>query len=264
MKIFNWVHRKFSCNGGVGYVVSPKKDDICKAANKTEPTVTNEIDTNSLLGPITLMEAWKDGMLTIGTFGFDEYSVIQEEEEEEEEEKHKHKQEQEEKERDFSSREKENEERAISIKVTNLEKVANLKPEIAIMESNNTIQNVVEETPETTPLLEVVESEISIVRKRVTLADLLSVAADAQEIPDSTQISVATTKKSADIDKKGRLSFGKKHKEEDSRPKRKLHRMISKMLKKKIYPDVEGKSPGKDGLNRASEPVEMVSLIQVV
>ncbi|KAF9602253.1 hypothetical protein IFM89_026338 [Coptis chinensis] len=255
MKIFNWMHRKFHHNAD-GYMVSPKKDELAYNNVDKCDTVTNETDTKALLDQVTLMDIWKDGILTIGTFGFDhdqiEYCMDKEEDEENNEEE----------ECPVNREGQLNQLNPLVVKVVNPE------PKIDVIDAK--IQVHVEQVPETTPLLEMPE-----IRRRVTLADLLSADVDVTEklhpveVLESIGKKSAKTEKNSKTEKKSKASFGKKGKGNDSHPT-KLHRMISKVLKKKIHPDLEGKIHGKDGLNDPSEKtllkdggrIEMVSLLQ--
>ncbi|KAK9093847.1 hypothetical protein Scep_025316 [Stephania cephalantha] len=76
MKIFNWVHRKFHHGrNSNGYILSHKNvvDDLACYDEKKSETVTNEADTEALLlDQVTnFIDVWKDGILAIGTLGFD-------------------------------------------------------------------------------------------------------------------------------------------------------------------------------------------------
>uniref|UniRef100_A0A5B7AVQ8 Protein TILLER ANGLE CONTROL 1 n=1 Tax=Davidia involucrata TaxID=16924 RepID=A0A5B7AVQ8_DAVIN len=62
MKIFDWVHRRFHHKDGLGGNV------------KNAEFVANDGDTQVLLEhvtPVDVLDGWKDGILTIGTLGFD-------------------------------------------------------------------------------------------------------------------------------------------------------------------------------------------------
>ncbi|XP_019455256.1 PREDICTED: uncharacterized protein LOC109356383 isoform X2 [Lupinus angustifolius] len=64
MKIFNWVHKRFYHN--------TIKDGFASNMKKTEPT-TNNADSQALLKHVPLTDlfgGWEDGILTIGTFGY--------------------------------------------------------------------------------------------------------------------------------------------------------------------------------------------------
>ncbi|KAM6583813.1 hypothetical protein CsatB_010815 [Cannabis sativa] len=101
MKLFNWVHKRFHHD--------PLPKDHEYFARKVEKNGDDELlhhsndkDTQALLKEVVLIDAldgWKDGILAIGTFGFDprkplnqqcysqkEYLVLESEEEEDEDE----------------------------------------------------------------------------------------------------------------------------------------------------------------------------------
>ncbi|KAF5184574.1 Tac1 [Thalictrum thalictroides] len=267
MKIFNWVTKKLYQNAD-GYIASPKKDDFSYHVNKTE-TVTTEADTKALLEYVNLVDVWKDGILTIGTFGFDqpqdECSIEKEEQEEEVEE---------EEDQSITATKKQSSP-LVANASPKLEMVLlGLKPDTTVVNPDITVN--VEETPDTLPLLQLVESTNE--RKRVTLADLLATTeVDVVKMPNAVKVpKESSKKKSAGSEKKGVLSFGKKPKDENSRLKRKLQKMISKMLKKKIYPDLEGKDGLDDQLKETTDStvsehchssndgrrIEMVSFLQ--
>ncbi|PIA34749.1 hypothetical protein AQUCO_03700189v1 [Aquilegia coerulea] len=243
MKIFNWVTKKLYQNAD-GYIASPKKDDFSYHVNKTK-TVINEADTKALLEYVNSVDIWKDGILTIGTFGFDQPQdecSIEEQKEDQEEEEHS-----------MTSTEKQTH-MLVTKASPKLEMVLqNLKPDTTVAKPNITVN--VEETPDTLPLLQLVNE-----KKRVTLADLLAATEVDVKKPNAVKVPVESSgKKSAGTSKKGVLSFGKKPKEENSRPKRKLHKMISKMLKKKIYPDLDLKKTTDSTDGRT---IEIISFLQ--
>ncbi|CAJ2663095.1 unnamed protein product [Trifolium pratense] len=72
MKIFNWVHKKFHHNN------STLKDGFASNMKKTESTMNNN-DNQALLKQVALTDmlgGWKDGILTIGTLGYDPLESI--------------------------------------------------------------------------------------------------------------------------------------------------------------------------------------------
>ncbi|OVA04436.1 hypothetical protein BVC80_301g5 [Macleaya cordata] len=253
MKIFNWVNRKFHQNVD-SYFVCPKKDGGLAPKVKKPETVTNETDTETLLDNVTLvdvLDGWKDGILTIGTFGFDpltenEYSVNCEEEEKDVDE---------ETEEEYSVGVQEEKPNPIVVKAFKQEfqKVIGSDLDTCISKADHLISTV-----DDAPLLRFLQSpqirsdDVWIEKKkRTTLADLLS--ADSDDVvgkSDPDEGLKQSGKKQACRTKNG-LSFAAKklmpRKAEDSRPIKKLHRMVSKMLKKKIHPDLEGKIHVKEG-----------------
>ncbi|KAF6153710.1 hypothetical protein GIB67_000943 [Kingdonia uniflora] len=64
MNIFNWVHRRFNQNAD-GYTLR-KKDKLSRGDEINKEVITNDADTEALL-----VNGWNDGILSIGTFGFD-------------------------------------------------------------------------------------------------------------------------------------------------------------------------------------------------
>ncbi|XP_050387390.1 protein TILLER ANGLE CONTROL 1 [Argentina anserina] len=85
MKIFNWVQKRF-------HHMIPK-DGVAGNGEKTERVSNTDQDTQAFLRQVSLVEGldhgWRDGILTIGTFGFDplkpfnnqnDYTVLESEE----------------------------------------------------------------------------------------------------------------------------------------------------------------------------------------
>ncbi|KAL1329285.1 hypothetical protein HN51_046407 [Arachis hypogaea] len=81
MKIFNWVHKRFNHK--------PPKDGFASDMKKNEVTISND-DNNKVVGDnevallkqvalTNMLGGWKDGILTIGTLGYDhkEYFGLQ-------------------------------------------------------------------------------------------------------------------------------------------------------------------------------------------
>lgn len=89
--------------------------------------------------------------------------------------------------------------------------------------------------------------------QRTTLADLFSADTDGNEKRDSGEVTPENGKKPAFRPKNG-LSFAKKlipHVGDDRGRITKLQRLMTRMLKKKIHPDIEGKIQKSEGPNKA-------------
>ncbi|KAL7232957.1 hypothetical protein ACSBR1_016749 [Camellia fascicularis] len=241
MKLFNWVHRKFHHKDG-------KKEELAMVTIETEKQVLLE---NVTLADV-LVDGWRDGILTIGTFGFDPLSdfnqknecpVVEKEEEEEEEEEC----EEEEEEEDY---EVDNELGDEDMKVCDEEE---LNPLVFTAFRSNYNENALKDDLRMARELgfdanELEDEKRNKKRERTTLADLFS--ADSDDLKnakrDRSKIK-PESKKKADDDvhgKKKGLSFAKKlipRVGHDTRPIKKLHQLMRRMLKRKIHPDLEGK-----------------------
>ncbi|OMP08641.1 hypothetical protein COLO4_06259 [Corchorus olitorius] len=115
-------------------------------------------------------------------------------------------------------------------------------------------------------------------RRRTTLADLFSEDSDIKKKPsDTLEFNSINSCKKPSLRTKNGLSFAKKlipQVGEDSRPMKKLHQMMRRMLKRKIHPELEGKSNKFEGqlaksslkdvlsASKKYEATESVSLLQ--
>ncbi|XP_065860092.1 protein TILLER ANGLE CONTROL 1 [Euphorbia lathyris] len=80
--------------------------------------------------------------------------------------------------------------------------------------------------------------------ERITLAELFMADSEMKKEELAFVEIIETTKKLAKKPPKNGLSFAKKfipHVGEDSRPIKKIHQLMKRMLKRKIHPEVEGK-----------------------
>ncbi|KAI3974397.1 hypothetical protein MKX01_038730 [Papaver californicum] len=262
MKIFNWVHRKLQQNAG-SYSVCPKKEGELPLKEKKHEIHTNDLhDKEVLLDNVTLVEVldgWKDGILTIGTFGFDplkdneEFSPYNNKEYIEEEEI-------------FAEK---NEEILNPVVIKAFE-IEFLKEMGSNLDTSVPRLDHLTPTVEDAPLLKFIESpeikadEVEIVKKkRTTLADLFSDDSvdSAMEKSDLDEEKLEPNTKSS-ATKTGH-SFGKKlmPPKGETRVIKKIHKMITKMLKKKIHPDLESKQVrgNKEGSIANESTVEMMN-----
>ncbi|KAL5719129.1 hypothetical protein ACHQM5_011953 [Ranunculus cassubicifolius] len=223
MMIFNWAQRKLNQNG-VGKAVSPMKDGL--VSRNVEMSEAVSFPDKTLLDEVTLADIWKDGILSIGTFGFHHEDVDIMKEQEQGEVPH-------------------------PFMAFKQEVPENMKSDIsATIPDNRDIDIEASDAPllqfpEVTNMIIEVEAE----KKRITLADLFKEETVTTVIPETVADKpVVEAHKKPVYREKGRLSFGKKHKDkgEDSQTIRKVQRVMSKMLKKKIHPDIEGKILEKD------------------
>ncbi|KAM3287411.1 protein TILLER ANGLE CONTROL 1 isoform X1 [Capsicum chacoense] len=244
MKIFNWVHRKFHHKDG--------KKDI------DELKISNEIighDTQILLQDASfahMSDIWNGGILTIGTFGFDPLKNVQDQEsdkdveylEEEEEEYYSVDNEIQECEIPFTN--EENEE-LYPLIYANIEDEVNYNE--AIIESNNNSS----------------ADQSNMKKERITLADLFSADSDHHPKADrptskTTEPEIFTNKPNSSPQVKNGLSFAKKlipRVKDEPRPIQKLQKLMTKVLKRKVHPDIETKL----SKNSCSSQVKAASMI---
>lgn len=251
MKIFNWVHKTF-------HHTLLKEGFVQNATRKTESAGNNEVDRHALLKQVEFdhveaLHDWRGGILTIGTFGFEslkpsneqkEYLVLEsedddyEDEEEEEEKSLVHDEDHDEiigyledeelnplmftafghKSKDVSADQK-GEDLIMGTYELNMESKYS-----AIMEMDNE------------------EKKKKKGERRITLADLF--LADAEDVAKALKDDKVLQKKTADVRSKNGLSFAKKlipRVKEDSHPIKNFQRLMRRMLKRKIHPEIEDK-----------------------
>ncbi|XP_057997055.1 protein TILLER ANGLE CONTROL 1 isoform X1 [Hevea brasiliensis] len=277
MKIFNWVQRRFH-HGAL-------KDGLARNVKKAE-SITSEADKQALLKQVALvdvLDGWKGGILTIGTLGLDplkpfnqqnEYFVLETEGEEEDDDDDYNDDEEEQQQysvhsddEDSNVNQDENEEENPLIFTRfehNFEELAttfdanDAKSKIDPMENNLNIHD---------------NDQRKRKGERITLAELFLADSDMKKKPESFELAPDSGKKPSVRAKNG-LSFAKKlipHVREDSRPIKKFHQLMRRMLKRKIHPELEGKAQKTDnqnkvaimevGIGKGNEADESVSLI---
>lgn len=276
MKIFNWVHRKFHSKDGWNV-------EVTKKAEHDTHTLIEQVDLSGVI------DSWKQGILAIGTFGYDplkDFTQLianndQELEDEEEEEEYYDEQlsyvescdDEEEFDRDHNP-----------LVLHAFKHAFNTTTNASHCDQNTTnaqeseIVFAVADADESNNYLAFDEKKKG---KRITLADLFS--ADCDEYNTSTKqpydhgddddddhgkvVQPEQIKKRPDEKHaRAKLSFAKKliprvkeDSDSHSRPIKKIHRMMTRMLKRKIHPELEGKNQMKHSENGANE---MVSLLQ--
>ncbi|EOA26405.1 hypothetical protein CARUB_v10023812mg [Capsella rubella] len=245
--IFNWVQRKLHQN------VIKEIDGVAKNEKKKTSEGTSEIEknTNAILDQVGLVDAldnWFDGVLTIGTFGFDTLNFKETDEKDDDE---------------CGSVD-------LDYVVIDGSIIKNVDQELdpLISDANKFYdhhEDVIEvldtdhfgsiKTTETPVVALVVENEIEPQKKRTTLAELFmedrdkevnkwegkkskSPNLDEEEVkyhkPNGSKLS-----RKFSLVKKKMVMSKSKDEEKDSRPIKKMHQMIKRMLKKKIHPDID-------------------------
>ncbi|MCD9561269.1 hypothetical protein HAX54_020275 [Datura stramonium] len=224
MKIFNWVHRKF-------HQKDEKKDIELKISNE----IIGHHDTQILLQDASfahMLDIWNGGILTIGTFGFDPLKNVQDQQsgmdieslddDDEEEE--------------YYSVENDIQECEITEGNEELYPLiyANIGDEVIYNETINESNNN--------------SSETNMKKERITLADLFSADSDHHYKADrpgkNTEPEIFTKKPSSSPQLKNGLSFAKKlipRVKDEQRPIQKLQKLMKKVLKRKVHPDIETK-----------------------
>ncbi|XP_030928946.1 uncharacterized protein LOC115955049 [Quercus lobata] len=271
MKIFNWVHKRFHH--------TVLKDGLARNVKTTEST-TNNSDKQALLKQVALAEVldgWRDGILTIGTFGFDplkpfnqqkEYLVLESEEEDDDIEEAEVGQysNDEDGDGDDSDENAQHEELNPLMFTTFEHNFEDLEsnPDHDINVCKSDVIMTVDGVPLTPPEYDELDNREGEEKKkkgeRITLADLFLADADVKEKLDPDHFFPNPGKKTVLRTKNG-LSFAKKFiprvkgVKEDSSPIKNLQRLMRKMLKRKIHPEFEVKihksesqTPGETGV----------------
>ncbi|XVE77313.1 hypothetical protein DITRI_Ditri13aG0052300 [Diplodiscus trichospermus] len=269
-------------------------DGLARNVKKTD-SIAIDTNTKALLEQVALvdvLDGWRDGILTIGTFGFDplksfneqkEYLALDTDDEDGEavEERYSHHNDDEEEDDDYDDNDDDNDnnsdEEVNPLIFNSLEDVESKvdhvkygKPEVIM-----TVDGVWGSTDHEIKFeLDATEGCSGKLRRRTTLADLFSEDSDMKKKPCPTEFHSNSCKK-ATVRTKNGLSFAKKlipQVGEDSRPIKKLHQMMRRMLKRKIHPELEGRGNKQDGpykpslsdvlASKKNEAGESVSLLQ--
>ncbi|XP_039008333.1 protein TILLER ANGLE CONTROL 1-like [Hibiscus syriacus] len=270
MKIFNWVQKRFHQN-----VV---RDGLARNVKKTD-SLAIDSNTKALLEQVALsdmLDGWRDGILTIGTFGFDplkqndylapgSYKDDDDDEEEAEEELYTDNNDEEDVENDSDEEENPLVLSAFEHSLEDVDHATYGETDVMMM-----VDGVSGSTdPDIKFDLEVAEGHSGKLRRRTTLADLFSEDSDIKKKPCPLELDSDSSKKPSARTKNG-LSFAKKlipQVGEDSRPIKMLHHMMRRMLKRKIHPELEGKGLCKATVidavaKKTRQSTESVSLLQ--
>ncbi|XP_006339752.1 uncharacterized protein [Solanum tuberosum] len=226
MKIFSWVHRKLNQKDGL----------FCGNVKTDEVIISN--DEYSMLG------GWKEGILTIGTFGFDPIkdqlsSVVNDEYE-----------------------------------VSEIIAVSDPEEHNALMSANI---NGPEESPimanvitNNNPLA--AESNRDIKKERITLADLFSADLSDDDDDDKEKVQLPDlyddltniNKKSSKLPQvKNGVSFAKKIIPRVKQDSRRIQKLMTRALKRKIHPDIEGKNIKNSQAIAAAAASTMIELFPI-
>ncbi|CAE6054108.1 unnamed protein product [Arabidopsis arenosa] len=249
MTIFNWVQKKLHQN-----VI---KDGVTKNEKKKRDEGISEIEKNTkaILDQVGLVDAldnWFDGVLTIGTFGFDTLNFKEEDEKDDDE--------CESVDLDYVVIDGsiiKNVDQELDPLISEENKFYDHHKDVgAVLESTDHFGST--KTAETPVVTVAAEAEIEPQKKRTTLAELFmedhevhdegydtwhgkqpkNPNLDGVEVKYYKQNGSKLSKKFSFVKKKLAMSKSKDE-EKDLRPIKKMRQMIKRMLKKKIHPDID-------------------------
>ncbi|KAK9280450.1 hypothetical protein L1049_014141 [Liquidambar formosana] len=278
MKIFNWVHRRFHHNSLHASTFPAHKDEIAQNV-KTVDSISD--GTNALLQHLALvdvLDGWKDGILTIGTLGFDPLKPFNqqkecmitdtgEEDDEEEEEQ-----------QDYSVNDEDEVEDESEVNPLVLTSFRNKFEDIGLNpDAENLPKPDMILAADGISLADNIENDQRKKKgERTTLADLFSADSDVKRKHDPSEVLKVDSCKKPALRAKNGLSFAKKlipRVGDDARPIKKLNQLMRRMLKRKIHPEFEVKIQKTDGQIKPSSvglPTgddhgahELVSLLQI-
>ncbi|CAN4111400.1 unnamed protein product [Withania somnifera] len=231
MKIFSWVHHKLNQKDGL-FGGNVKKDEVIISKNENIGDKQLLLQDDSMAH--MLGGCWKGGILTIGTFGFsplltDQLTSGLNDDIEDHEECEII---------EVSDHEEENP----SMNANNVHELISHHEAPMANEITGGNVPVARRTDDD-------ESNKGSKKERITLADLFSADQLSDEenaqLPDSCDVTNVNKKTSKLPQVKNGVSFAKKiipRVREDSRRILKLHKLMTKALKKKVHPDMESKN----------------------
>ncbi|XP_010523827.1 PREDICTED: uncharacterized protein LOC104802086 isoform X2 [Tarenaya hassleriana] len=272
MKIFNWVQRKLHQN-----VI---KDGVVKTVKKNEPS---EIDKNTKaildqVGLVEVLENWVDGVLTIGTFGFDTLKYSDDKEKYDSSENEEGEDVGDDDDDDDGSMDLDDDEFTKNSVI--VYKDEELDPLISTTDGSHDngddlgfgiVGSELMRAVDCVDFTPGADVDFRGRKRRTTLAELFMEDGDThfKKCLNPLEIESSYGKYKLDGSKLSRLSFAKKiasrAKDHDSRPIKKLHQMMKRMLKRKIHPDVDvGKTCKSDGLNKPIKKIEAAESIHLL
>lgn len=251
MKIFNWVHKRFHHN--------TLKDGFASNMKKTEPTVNNA-DSQALLKQVALTESlggWEDGILTIGTLGYDplksinhhkEYFALEMEVEQEDGEGENMMVDEEE-EKCYNAEHEELNPLIYNSFEHNFEDhvgCENHDDDVDVVRSFN---EIVVAAP---PVISYESNDVEAKKKgeRITLADLFLADSDVKMKLDPAKVCHLASSEKPNLKAKHGLSFAKKlipRVKDNPHPMKDIKKLMKKMLKRKIHPDLDVKNLKPEG-----------------
>ncbi|KAK4267045.1 hypothetical protein QN277_023885 [Acacia crassicarpa] len=256
MKIFNWVHKRFHH--------STYKDGFASNIKKTETTL-NDVDSQALLKQVALgdtLDGWKDGILTIGTLGYDPLSSFNQQREylalEGEDEPDHHEGDGQgdhiifdgDGDVDYNVEHEELNPLMHNTFEHNHEDVfepnhcANSSEHSVVMALNENFLIPTVVSHEITELSPVETDQRKKKGERITLADLFLADSDVKMKMDPAKVLLEPNEKPSLKSKHG-LSLAKKLfplVKDNSHPMKNIQRLMKKMIKKKIHPELDVKN----------------------
>ncbi|XP_062091329.1 protein TILLER ANGLE CONTROL 1 isoform X2 [Humulus lupulus] len=287
MKLFNWVHKRFH------HDPLPKDHEFAQKVEKKRDELlhSNDKDTQALLKKVVLIDAldgWKDGILAIGTFGFDplkpfnqqysqkEYLVLESEQEDDDDEA-----ESQEFSLDDEDSDDDDEEDSDDTCADRDEEVNPLMfssalghsfKEVITSDQKNdqhvllSLDGVSLASKDQELAAQVNQSVLSEEKKkagRTTLADLFLADGDVKMKIDSGKVlAEESINKKTNVRTKKSLSFAKKlipRVKEEASPIKNLQRLMRRMLKRKIHPEALDAKMNKSEGQKATGGIELVT-----
>ncbi|BAT98142.1 protein TILLER ANGLE CONTROL 1 [Vigna umbellata] len=255
MKIFNWVHKRFHHNS--------LKDGFASNMKKTEPAINNA-DSQALLKQVALTESlggWEDGILTIGTLGYDplksmnphkEYFALEIEVEQEDGEGENSIMVDEEEEKCYSAEHEELNPLIYNTFEHNFEDIVSENYDDGdVVRSFNEI--VVAPPVICHEVMESYDMEADEKKKkgeRITLADLFLADSDVKIKLNPAKVCQLASSEKPNLKAKHGLSFAKKlipRVKDNPHPMKDIKKLMKKMLKRKIHPDLDVKNLKPEG-----------------
>ncbi|KAK8693650.1 hypothetical protein V6N13_071223 [Hibiscus sabdariffa] len=249
MKIFNWVQKRFHHN--------VLKDGVAPNVNETDQPVEIDPDAKALLEQVPLsdmLDGWQDGILTIGTFGFNPLQSFAQQNHYSawgsyNEERYTDNKDDEDVENDSDEEVNPLMLSAFGQSLEDADRATYGETAVTIM-----VDGVSWSTDHEIKLeLEASEGRSGKLR-RTTLAELFSEDSDIKKKPCPLELDSNSYKKPS-VGTKNGLSFAKKlipQVGQDLRPIKMLHQMMRRMLKRKIHPELQGKANKLEGHCKAT------------
>ncbi|KAL4362151.1 hypothetical protein GQ457_04G030430 [Hibiscus cannabinus] len=254
MKIFNWVQKRFHHN--------VLKGGVAPNVKETDP-IAIDSDAKALLEQVPLsdmLDGWRDGILTIGTFGFDPLQSLAQQnhysawgsyndDDDDNEERYTDNKDDEDVENDSDEEVNPLMLSAFRQSMEDADRATYGETDVTIMVDGVGWSNDDEIKLE----LEANEGCSGKLR-RTTLAELFSEDSDIKKKPCPLELDSNSCKKPS-LGTKNGLSFAKKlipQVGQDLRPIKMLHQMMRRMLKRKIHPELQSKANKLEGHCKAT------------
>ncbi|EXB83851.1 hypothetical protein L484_023458 [Morus notabilis] len=271
MKFFNWVHKRF-------HHPLPKDDFAQKVEKSTTEEVlhhTNDKDTQALLKKVVLIDAldgWKYGILAIGTFGFDplkpfnqqkEYLVLESKEDDEESPEYSLEGSDSDENDEYSDDTTFEDEEVNPLMLSTLgHSFKDVEKKDVLLSFDGVFLASSEVAAEEKTNISLQSDHEKKKVGRTTLADLFLADADVKMKIDSGKVLHDDSAKKMNAKTKKSLSFAKKFipkvKEETS-PIKNIQRLMKRMLKRKIHPELLDVKTQKSDGQKAAGAIELIA-----